>query len=118
MIAVMAFITLAFSVQGNQAIAEPTVVPVPTIVQISTPSPTAVPDNGTQQTQYGYVITYPEAVKSFEINVNQNPDYVATKSTATATATATVTPKPTVKPSPTHKPIPTIKPKITVTPKP
>jgi hypothetical protein len=98
----MAFITLAFSAQGNKAIAEPTVVPVPTMAQIAAPTPTAIPDHGIQQTQYGYVITYPEPVKSYDVNVNVNPSYVAPAS-ATPKPTATPTSKPRRPPGPGNR---------------
>lgn len=117
-IAIMAFITLAFSAQGNKAIIEPaTITPLPIIVSMSTPTPTAVPDNGIEQTQYGYVITYPAPITSYEIN--PNPDYMTGQSSATTpTVQPRVTPTPTPKPSPTHRPIPTIMPRITPTPVP
>lgn len=110
----MAFITLAFNVQGNNAIIEQaTVTPTPIVDLTPTPAATVVPDNGIQQTQYGYVITYPEAVKSSDINVNPNPDYVAPQSQATPTPT--VMPSATPKPSPTRRPVPTIRPRTTIT---
>jgi hypothetical protein len=103
LIAIMAFITLAFSVQGIQVVPIPTVTPVPTIEPVPTPAPTIVPDNGTQLSEYGYVITYPAPVKAYDVGINPNPSYVA-KATATVKATATIKPTATPKPSATHRP--------------
>ena len=102
LIAIMAFITLAFSVQGIQVVPEPTVMPAPTIEPVPTPAPTVIPDNGTQVSEYGYVITYPAPVKAYEVGVNPNPEYVA-KATATPKPTVTPTSKPRHPPGPGGK---------------